>query len=642
MKKSKKAKKKKRPYRTAPAARNKKVNWLNVLPDDIWVRVKHGRTIYEALQKTNLDLDSECGGLGTCGKCKVRIITPIGPAGEQERKLLTPAELEGGIRLACQTRIKKTLAVHSGTKHDPTEMFQILKHGYEQEIEIDPLLDIVPLALRPPDLQDAASDFNRVRHALGPLYADLKITHSCLSSLYRNLRSTAFFGEALLHRRCMLAWSPKGSPNGRYGLIFDIGTTTLVGKLIDLENGREKGVISRLNSQIQYGTNVIRRIQYIRETRKGFMRLRRLLIRDLNAIARRLAEAGGITTRNIFVAVAAGNTTMQHILMGLDPSGIAEAPFVPVVTEGVTFPTRLLDLDLNPDAMLYVLPSKSGYIGGDLMGFILSSGVAELEGKIVLGLDMGTNGEIFLGNRSRVLTCSAAAGPALEGARITHGMIAKSGAIESVYVDNQQLKYKVIGNINPKGICGSGLVGLVAVLLHFGVIDPEGLIGPKQIDEAGKLFASRLVRSEHSDIQHFLVASPEASFDGRTILLHQKDVRELQLAKGAVAAGIEILMQRLGITAGDIDQIYLAGALGNYVHPLSAMRIGLIPRVDPKKVVTMGNAAAAGAAMALVSKKKWQQLRTIADQVEHVELSLHPGFDDLFVAAMDFPDSNMW
>ncbi|MGD9248925.1 MAG: ASKHA domain-containing protein, partial [Desulfobacteraceae bacterium] len=423
---------------------------------------------------------------------------------------------------------------------------------------------------------------------------------------------------------------------------FDIGTTTLVGKLIDLENGREKGVISRLNSQIHYGANVIRRIQYIRESKKGFKRLRRLLIRDLNAIARRLAEAGGIETKNIFVAVAAGNTTMQHILLGLDPSGIAEAPFVPVVTEGVTFPTRLLNLDLNPDAMLYVLPSKSGYIGGDLMGFILSSGVAELEGKIVLGLDLGTNGEIFLGNRSRVLTCSAAAGPALEGARITHGMIAKSGAIESVYVDNQQLKYRVIGNINPRGICGSGLVDLVAVLLHFGVIDPEGLIGPKQIDEAGKLFASRLVRSEFSDIQHFLVASPEASFDGRTIVLYQKDVRELQLAKGAVAAGIEILMQQLGITAGDIDQIYLAGALGNYVHPLSAMRIGLMPRVDPRKVVTLGNAAAAGAAMALLSKKKWQQLRTIADQVEHVELSLHPGFDDLFVAAMDFPDSNMW
>ncbi|MGD9368583.1 MAG: ASKHA domain-containing protein [Desulfobacteraceae bacterium] len=642
MKKNKKAKKKRRPYRTPPPAKNKKVNWLNILPDDIWVRVKHGRTIFEALQKTNLDLSSECGGLGTCGKCKVRIVTPIGPAGKQERKLLPPAELEGGIRLACQTRIKKTLVVHSSVQHDAGDMFQILKHGFEQEIEIDPLLDIVPLSLKPPDLHDAASDFNRVRNALGPLYTDLKITHSCLSSLYHGLRSTGFCGEALLHRRCMLAWSPQGSPNGRFGLIFDIGTTTLVGKLIDLEQGRERGVISRLNSQTQYGSNVIRRIQYIRESKKGLQRLRRLLIRDLNAITRRLAEAGGIETQNIFVAVAAGNTTMQHILLGLDPSGIAEAPFVPVVTEGVTFPTRLLELDLNPDAMLYVVPSKSGYIGGDLMAFILSSGVAEQDDKIILGIDLGTNGEIFLGNRNRLLTCSAAAGPAFEGARITHGMIAKSGAIESVYVDHQQLRYRVIGNLNPKGLCGSGLVDLVAVLLHFGVIDPEGLIGPKQIDEAGNLFASRLVRSNESDIHHFLVASPEASFNGRTILLHQLDVRELQLAKGAVAAGIEILMQQLGITAGNIDQVCLAGALGNYVHPLSAMRIGLIPIVDPGKVVTMGNAAAAGAAMALLSKKNWQQLKAIADQVEHVELSLHHGFDEIFVAAMDFPDNNLW
>lgn len=642
MKKNKKTRKKKRPYRTPPAAKAKRVNWLNVLPDDIWIRVKHGRTIYETLQKTNLDLESECGGLGTCGKCKVRIITPIGPAGEQERKLLSPAELEDGVRLACRTRIKKTLVVHSSVHQDPSDMFQILKHGVDYKFDIDPLLDIVPLSLRPPDLQDAASDFNRVRSALGPLYADLKITHSCLSSLYRGLRSTGFCGEVLLHRRCMLAWSPGGSSNGRYGLIFDIGTTTLVGKLIDLEKGHEKGVISRLNSQTHYGTNVIRRIQYIRESKNGFHRLRRLLIRDLNAIARRLAEAGGIETRNIFVAVAAGNTTMQHILLGLDPSGIAEAPFVPVVTEGVTFPTRLLGLDLHPDAMLYVLPAKSGYIGGDLMGFILSSGVAEQDDKIILGLDLGTNGEIFLGNRNRLLTCSAAAGPALEGARITHGMIAKSGAIESFYVDNQHLKYQVIGNINPKGICGSGLVDLVAVLLHFGVIDEEGLIGPQQIDEAGKLFASRLIRVEENDIHHFLVALPEASFDGRTIVLHQKDVRELQLAKGAVAAGIEMLMQQLGITAGDIDQIYLAGALGNYVHPLSAMRIGLIPTVDPEIVVTLGNAAAAGAAMALLSKKKWQQLKAIADRVEHVELSLCPGFDDIFIAAMDFPDRNVW
>lgn len=642
MKKNRKTKKKKRSYRSPPSARGKKINWLNVLPDDIWVRVKHGLTIYEALQKTNLDLDSECGGLGTCGKCKIRVVTPIGPPDEQEKKLLFPSELDNGIRLACRTRIKKSLVIQSDTEHDPADMFQILKHGIQRDYDLDPLLDIAPLSLAPPDLHNADSDFHRVRKALGESKKNLKITYGCLSTLYRDLRATGFSGEPLLHRECLLAWSPKGSPNGRYGLIFDIGTTTLVGKLIDLTKGIELGVISRLNSQTRFGTNVIRRIQFIRETQKGLKRLHRLLIHDLNAISRRLAQAGGIETRNIFVAVAAGNTTMQHILLGLDPSGISEAPFVPVITEGVTFPTQQVGLDLHPDAMLYVMPAKSGYIGGDLMSFILSSGVAEQDDKLILGLDLGTNGELFLGNRDRLLTCSAAAGPALEGACIAHGMIAKSGAIESVRVLKEHLKYNVIGNIKPKGICGSGLVDLIAVLLHYGVIDREGLIGPADIDEAGTVFASRIIDAEYVDIHHFLVATPEESFDGRTIVLHQKDIRELQLAKGAVAAGIEILMKKLGVESGDIDYIYMAGALGNYVNPLSAMRIGLIPTMDPQKVFTLGNAASTGATMALLSKSKWQRVNTLADRMEHVELTLEAGFDDAFITSMDFPDSNLW
>jgi uncharacterized 2Fe-2S/4Fe-4S cluster protein (DUF4445 family) len=642
MNKNNKQKKKKRSYKTPPAARGKKALWLNVLPEDIWVQVKPGVTVYEALQETNLDLDSECGGVGTCGKCKVRVITPIGPPDQQEKKQLTPAELESGIRLACRTHIRKSLSIHSETRNSGNDMVQILKHGLEQEQEIDPLLDIRPLSLTPPDLTDAVSDFNRLRNALGPTYTDMKITYGCLSSLYRDLRSTDFHGEALLHGKCLLAWSRQGSPNGRFGLIFDIGTTTLVGKLIDLEHGLEVGAISRLNSQTRFGTNIINRIQFIRDSDEGLKRMRRLLITDLNGIIRRLATASGIDTKNIFVAVAAGNTTMQHFLLGLDPSGIAQAPFSPVITEAVTFPTEQLELDLHPDAMLYVMPAKSGYIGGDLLSFVLSSGVTEQDEKLILGLDLGTNGELFLGNGRRLLTCSAAAGPALEGARIVHGMIARSGAIESVHVHEEKLKYDVVGNIKPKGLCGSGLVDLASVLLHYGVIDRQGLLGPAAIDEAGTVFSSRLIRREGVEAYDFLVASEEESFDGRTVILYQKDIRELQLAKGAVAAGIEILMAQMGVTAADIDCIYLAGALGNYVNPISAMRIGLIPLVDIQKVSSVGNAASTGAAMALLSKKKWEQVSAIADRVEHVELSLDPGFYEAFIAAMDFPEKNMW
>jgi uncharacterized 2Fe-2S/4Fe-4S cluster protein (DUF4445 family) len=629
-------------YRMPPRARARKKVWLNVLPEDIWIKVDHGITIYEALRNTDADLNSECDGLGTCGKCKVGIITAIGAPDDQEKKLLSDDELAGGLRLACRVRVTKDMVVHTGALPGGKELFQILKHGLQRDLEIDPLVDLFPLSVAPPDLTHSDSDFNRLRKALGPRYHNLTITGRCLASLYRNLRHTRFRGEALLHHQCLLAWSPPGSVNGRYGLVFDIGTTTLVGKLIRLSDGHELGVISRLNSQIRYGTNIIARIQHVREKKGGLKRLRELLMRDLNLIIKRLLVTFDLKAHNIFVAVAAGNTTMQHLLLGLDPSGIAEAPFTPVITEGVAFRTDHLGLHMNPEAMLYVLPAKSGYIGGDLTGFILASGAAEEDEKIILGLDIGTNGEIFLGNRHRMLTCSAAAGPALEGARITHGMIAKAGAIEGFRVEERHLQYNVIGNVKPKGICGSGLVDLAAVLLHYGVIDREGLIGPDRIREAGELFESRLVARNPTGLHDFVVAAAEETAHEKQILLCQKDVRELQLAKSAIAAGTRLLMRELGVTVDDVDQICLAGALGNYMNPYSAMRIGLIPRVNPEKVVPLGNAAATGASMVLLCKQYWARSVAVADRLEHLELSVHPDFYELFVEEMDFQEQNIW
>lgn len=631
-----KKKKKKKPIRE----KARKAVWLNLLPDDIWFKVKPGITIFEALQKTNLDIDSECGGLGTCGKCKVRILTALGPPDEQETKLLSTEALERGIRLACRTRIKKSMVAYTEVDHDTEEMFQILKHGVYYDMQIDPLIETIPAHVPPPSSGDNESDFKRLRNALGPQYQDIKVTHQCLTSLYGNLRKTQFKGEALLHRRCLLSWAPPGSEFGRYGLIFDIGTTTLVGKLIDLVDGHEAAVISRLNSQSRYGNDVISRIQHIREDQKGLQKLRNLLIGDLNAITRRLVYAADIAKEYIFVAVAAGNTTMQHILLGLDPSDIAVAPFVPVITEGVTFPAEEIGLDVNKDAMLYVMPAKSGYIGGDLISFILSSMVWEQGEKTTLGLDFGTNGEIFLGNGERILSCSAAAGPALEGARISCGMIAKSGAIEGVRAVEGELQYKIIGNIKPRGLCGSGLVDLAALLLHRGAVDVEGLLSPEGLAGDERLMHARLQWSKRDDVYDFIIATPEESFHGKPVFLSQKDIRELQLAKGAIGAGAELLMQEMGIRPEQIDEICLAGALGNYIHPLSAMRIGLIPRLAPHKVVSMGNAAATGATMALLSRKYWEKALELSEQVHHLELSLHPDFYDTFIAHMDFPEQS--
>jgi len=273
------------------------------------------------------------------------------------------------------------------------------------------------------------------------------------------------------------------------------------------------------------------------------------------------------------------------------------------------------------------------------MSTILASGALEQEDEMILGLDLGTNGEIFLGNGRRLMTCSAAAGPAFEGANISYGMIAKTGAIEGFRIDDGLFRYNIIGNIKPKGICGSGLVDLVAVLLHCGIVDHEGLIQPAQGESEVDL-TERVV--EGSGVYSFLIASEEESNDQLPIYLNQKDVRELQLAKGAVAAGIRTLMDEMGVGVGDISRVYLAGALGNYVNPSSAIRIGLIPMVSADSITSLGNAATTGASMVLLSKDYWQTANELVEFIEHVELSSRLDFNRYFIEHMDFPRENVW
>jgi uncharacterized 2Fe-2S/4Fe-4S cluster protein (DUF4445 family) len=635
-----KPKKKKRSVGPPPVKKHKpKYVWLNVLPDDLWLKVRRGRTIWEVLRNTEIDLEGDCGGLGKCGKCKVKVLSSIGSPSEEARELLDEEELKEGIRLACRTKISKDLVIRVGEPEAHEEYFQILKTGYQPLIELNPLMDKRIVTLTPQLLEEEISDLDRIKRVMAPEYQELIPSLYCLRSLPGVLKKTEFHGAAVFHENELLAWQDWEEVGRRYGLVFDLGTSTLVGRLISLLHGNEVTVVSRLNSQIKYGSDVISRLQYVRDHPAGLHRLHHLLIRDLNRITKRLLEVGGLGPNDIFVAVAGGNTTMQHFLLGLDPYGIAEAPFSPVVTDGLVVKASNVGLTLHPEALLYVMPAKAGYIGGDLISVVLASGAAEQEDKIVLGLDLGTNGEIFLGNKKRLLTCSAAAGPALEGAKISQGMIAKTGAIEGVFFEDGHLRYQVIGNIKPKGICGSGLVDLVAVLLHCDVIDSEGLICPPKERALGHLCSRTLDRS---GVHDFLVASAEESYDHRPVYLTQKDVRELQLAKGAVAAGIKTLMDEMGIKTKDISQVYLAGALGNYINLYSAMRIGLLPMVNPEVIKSLGNAASTGASMVLLSRKYWDRAIEVAQFIEHIELSLHPGFNEYFIEHLDFPTENLW
>jgi len=359
---------------------------------------------------------------------------------------------------------------------------------------------------------------------------------------------------------------------------------------------------------------------------------------DLNRNTRRLLEVGGIESDDVFAVTVAGNTTMQHFFLGLNPLGIAEAPFSPVLTDGLVVKPADVGLQVHPEAVIAVMPVRSGYIGGDLISVILASGAAEQDNEMILGLDIGTNGEIFLGNRKKILSCSAAAGPALEGARISHGMIAKDGAIEAVGYEKGRFYLRDVGNVPPKGLCGSGLVDLVAVLLQVGIIDYEGLITPPRYRIAEPLRNSVV---ERNGVYDFLIATEEQSFDKQAIYLKQMDVRELQLAKAAIAAGIDMLMDEMGITVADIDHVYLAGALGNYVNPHSAIRIGLLPPVAPEIITSLGNAASTGASMALLSKHYWNMAQELSDSIDHIELSSRVDFDKYFIERMDFPGEQL-
>ena len=618
--------------------------WLNVLPDDLWLRIPKGESVWEALQNTGVELKSDCGGVGTCGKCKIKVLSEIDPPSIQERKLLNEKELEQGVRLACRTKIPRDMVISPIEVKSEKEYLKILTtshhltHQYIPVSELKPLISKQPVVL-PPDIQeDGLSDLGAIKLGLGSEYSDLKAPLDCLQTLPQKLKETQLRGTAVLHEHCLLEWQNQDKADSRYGLVFDIGTSTLVGKLFNLTDGSEVAVTSCLNSQTRRGSDVISRLKHIKEHSKGLEDLRRLVINDLNQLTARLLLTANLQPEDIFITVVAGNTTMQHIFLSLSPAGIAEAPFSPVLSDGLIVKAAEVGLRLHPQALLYVMPVKSAYIGGDLISDILASGVAQQEDEIILGLDLGTNGEIFLGNGKRLLTCSAAAGPALEGARISQGIIAKAGAIEGVSFEKGDLHYLVIGNINPKGICGSGLVELVAVLLELGVIDYEGLIRPPQ-EKAAMGLSQRLIN--RSGVYDFLVASPEESYDHKPLYLTQKDVRELQLAKGAIAAGIKTMMDELGICTEDIDRVYLAGALGNYVSPDSAMRIGLIPRLEPEIISSLGNAASTGASMVLLSKDYWQMANKLTDSIEHIELSSRLDFNQYFIEQIDFSKENL-
>ncbi|MGI6727830.1 MAG: ASKHA domain-containing protein [Anaerovoracaceae bacterium] len=443
-------------------------------------------------------------------------------------------------------------------------------------------------------------------------------------------------------RKKDLFWLPKDflpdqylfqeEENG-YGIAFDIGTTTVVGMLWDLKNGTLINTVARTNPQSIYGGDIISRIMFCSQKDGNLQLMQEMILNCLNDIVNQLIQRNKINTDDIQEVTIAGNTTMSHLLLNIDPSTLAKAPFKPNFYGPISINAEALDLAIYPEALIHILPNIEGHVGSDITAVLLASGLRDLDGAN-LAIDVGTNGEILLAYKGKVLTCSTAAGPAFEGASISRGMRAAKGAIEAVKICNGVVELSIIDDNIPVGICGSGLIDSISEMLSTGIISKTGkLINNEEAKkiELPEEIIKRLHKSKNGD--EFVLYRREKDED---ITINQKDIREVQLAKGAISAGITLLMKELNINVEDLNHIFLAGAFGNYINKKSALKIGLLPKVSEEKVVSIGNAAGVGTCMALLSKTAREHSYNLAKETKHVELADHPDFQETFLQAMYF------
>ncbi len=603
-------------------------------PFGVTVETVAGQTLLQAAAAAGVEIESVCGGRGTCAKCKVIVTRGVTPPTALEERGLTADERTAGYRLACQARLEADTEVVVPEETHRARV-SILSEGIATAWPLDPWVRRETLRVPPATLADQLPDWeNLCRHWAGVDGGAPRPTLHALRALPAALRGAG--GElTLVQVDDRLVDVAAGGSGGRLaGIAFDIGTTTVVGYLLDLGSGETLAVASRLNPQTRYGDDVVSRIDFSAREPDGLAVLQREIVAAMNEIIAEACASAGLALPDVLVATVVGNTTMHHLLLGLSPVALAQAPYVPATRAALTLPAHELGLAIHPEGRVSVLPNIAGWVGADTVGVILATDLHRHD-ELALAIDIGTNGEMALGSRGRLLACSTAAGPAFEGAHLSCGMRAADGAIDWVEMDGD-VDWRTIGGAAPRGVCGSGLVDLVAAMLRHGVIEASGMM--RTADELAAFgeerLAARVIRGERG--REFVLVSPQEGAGGRAVRVTQRDVRELQLAKGAIRAGIEIMMKELGVGPGDVRRVYLAGAFGNYIRPASALAIGLMPAFPNAEVVPVGNAAGSGARLALLSRTAREEATRILDHVEYLELSGRPDFQDEFVEAMLF------
>ncbi len=586
-------------------------------PSGLVYEARAGMSIMDAIRFNDLKLDAPCGGNGTCKKCKVLVTDDKGT-----REVL-----------ACMTKITGDITVDISRKD---EGHRILMGGITREVAPTPAVKVYTLEIPKPSTADLRDSWVRLTDTLSEAAGveknyfrpNLKV----ISGLYNTLENNGYRVDAVVCADEILDVVSVGSPV--LGLAYDIGTTTVACYFVDLRSGEQISQASLLNPQTTYGGDVIMRVKYCVEN--GLDGPTGDIRKALNQLGAKCAASAKQKMKDIYLITVVGNTCMHHLFLGISPASLAYAPYTPAAAEPMQLAASEFGFTVNPSAKLYMLPNIAGFVGADTVGAALAAAMDEKK-EITLLIDIGTNGEMVLGTERRLIACSTAAGPAFEGALITCGMRGAEGAIDHVSLKDGRYTYSVIGGGKPIGICGSGLIDLMSELVRTGLVESAGRLLPAEEVEGpeGLLLRERIIEFEGQ--RAFLLADAESSGTGEALVFTQKDVREVQLAKGAMAAGIQMMCGRLGIVTGDIQSVMIAGAFGSYMSPASACGIGLIPPELEEKVVAIGNAAGQGARLCVLSIDEYKRASRLAKHIEYLELAADPQFQDVFVDELEFP-----
>ena len=598
-------------------------------PSQRSVRVPPGVTVFDSASWNGIAIDSTCGGHGTCHKCKVRVegSTPIS---RHDVKTFSREQLAEGWRLACLVQATRDLAVDVPPLTTRPKAATV---GVGRQVILRPAVQKRYVELAEPNLADQRPDIDRLLAAIDDLepVPDLHV----LRRLPKVLRDADFKVTAVVVDEALIDVEPGDTTDQRYALAYDLGTTTVVATLLDLTLGTPIAVASVLNKQQPFGGDVITRISATMMDPEALPRLQRAAADTLAELATQVCAEGDVDPRQVYEVAIAGNATMTALALNIDPEPLGVAPFVLATAQPAPVPAAEVGLDLlHPGARVFFFPALGAYVGGDIVAGMLATGM-DRDKRTRLLIDVGTNCEIVLSDGDRIVSTAAPAGPAFEGGAIRCGMRAADGAIETIRLDDE-VELGVIGDVEPKGLCGSGLVDAVAELVKVGLLDSTGRFVPddQAVDIAPK-FADRLTKLGEERV--FVLHRPQPDSDPEdSVVLSQRDVRELQFAKAAISTGWTLLLEELGLEHRDVQQVLMAGSFGSYISPASAVRIGLVPKLPVLRIVSAGNVAGEGAKMALLSVRERAGAAALLEEVTYVELSDRTDFNDKFVDQLGF------